>query len=77
MSRLRGRVKSTRNLAADLTRQGHRVGADTVGDLPREEGSSLQGNAKILVRLETLPSGRRPQVALGAPPKITRRCRSY
>ncbi len=31
-----------------LTRQGHHVGADTVGDLLREEGFSLQGNAKTL-----------------------------
>src|SRR4249920_3136851 len=39
---------STRNLAAELTRQGHRVGADTVGDLLRAEGFSLQGNAKTI-----------------------------
>ena len=38
----------TRNLADELTRQGHRVGADTVGDLLRAEGFSLQGNAKTL-----------------------------
>jgi hypothetical protein len=43
MSPLRWTVKSTRNLAAELTRQGHRVGADTVGDLLRAEGFSLQG----------------------------------
>ena len=48
MSPLRWTVKSTRNLAAELTRQGHRVGADTVGDLLRAEGFSLQGNAKTL-----------------------------
>jgi transposase len=48
MSPLRWTVKSTRNLAAELTRQGHRVGADTVGDLLREEGFSLQGNAKTI-----------------------------
>src|SRR5271165_5158689 len=35
MSPLRWTTKSTRNLAAELTRQGHRVGADTVGDLLR------------------------------------------
>src|SRR5438874_13531332 len=46
MSPLRWTTKSTRNLAAELTRQGHRVGADTVGDLLRAEGFSLQGNAK-------------------------------
>src|SRR6478609_5396010 len=48
MSPLRWTVKSTRQLAAELTRQGRRVGADTVGDLLREEGFSLQANAKTL-----------------------------
>src|SRR6266436_1282598 len=48
MSPLRWTTKSTRNLAGELTRQGHRVGADTVGDLLREEGFSLQGNAKMI-----------------------------
>src|SRR5260370_29953984 len=48
MSPLRWTAKSTRNLAGELTRQGHRVGADTVGDLLREEGFSLQGNAKMI-----------------------------
>jgi transposase len=47
-SPLRWTTKSTRKLAAALTRQGHRVGADTVGDLLREEGFSLQGNAKTI-----------------------------
>jgi transposase len=48
MSPLRWTTKSTRNLADELTRQGHKVGADTVGDLLREEGFSLQGNAKTI-----------------------------
>jgi transposase len=48
MSPLRWTTKSTRNLAAEVTRQGHRVSADTIGDLLREEGFSLQGNAKTL-----------------------------
>jgi hypothetical protein len=48
MSPLRWTAKSTRALAAELTRCGHRVGADTVGDLLREEGFSLQGNAKTI-----------------------------
>ena len=48
MSPLRWTTKSTRNLADELTRQGHRVGAYTVGDLLRGEGFSLQGNAKTL-----------------------------
>jgi hypothetical protein len=47
-SPLRWTVKSTRTLAAELTRQGHRVSADTVRDLLREEGFSLQGNAKTI-----------------------------
>ncbi|MFI0507534.1 ISAzo13 family transposase [Streptomyces albogriseolus] len=48
MSPLRWTVKSTRSLAAELTGQGHRVSADTVGDLLREEGFSLQAGAKAL-----------------------------
>ncbi|MEU3381383.1 ISAzo13 family transposase [Streptomyces caelestis] len=48
MSPLRWTVKSTRNLAAELTRRGHRVSADTVGDLLRQEGFSLQAGAKTV-----------------------------
>ena len=48
MSPLRWTTTSTRALAAELTAQGHRVSADTVADLLREEGFSLQGNAKTL-----------------------------
>jgi hypothetical protein len=47
-SPLRWTTKSTRALAAELTRQGHKVSADTVGDLLREQGFSLQGNAKTI-----------------------------
>ncbi|MFD3834497.1 ISAzo13 family transposase, partial [Streptomyces sp. NPDC058621] len=48
MSPLRWTTKSTRHLAAELTRQGHRISADTVADVLREEGFSLQGNAKVV-----------------------------
>ncbi|HUY45117.1 MAG TPA: ISAzo13 family transposase [Streptosporangiaceae bacterium] len=48
MSPLRWTTKSLRALASELTRQGHRAGADTVADLLHEEGFSLQGNAKAL-----------------------------
>jgi Rhodopirellula transposase DDE domain len=48
MSPLRWTVKSTRTLAGELTRQGHRVSADTVDKLLREQGFSLQGNAKTI-----------------------------
>ncbi|RPK36794.1 Rhodopirellula transposase [Streptomyces sp. ADI92-24] len=48
MSPLRWTTKSTRHLAAELTGQGHRVSAETVADLLREEGFSLQGNAKTI-----------------------------
>ncbi|WP_393073308.1 ISAzo13 family transposase [Streptomyces sp. LN704] len=48
MSPLRWTTKSTRKFAEQLTRQGHRISADTVGDLLREEGFSLQSNAKTL-----------------------------
>jgi Rhodopirellula transposase DDE domain len=49
MSPLRWTTRLTRNLTAELTRQGHRAGADTVGaHLLRREGFSLQGNAKTI-----------------------------
>jgi len=48
MSPLRWTTMSTRTLAAELIRQGHKVSADTVGDLLRQEGFSLQGNAKTV-----------------------------
>ena len=48
MSPLRWTTKSLRALAGELTSQGHRVGADTVADLLREAGFSLQGNAKAI-----------------------------
>src|SRR6266566_4006519 len=48
VSPLRWTAKSTHTLAAELTAQGHKVSADTVGDLLREEGFSLQGNAKTI-----------------------------
>lgn len=48
MSPLRWTTKSTRNLAATLTAGGHKIGADTVANLLREAGFSLQGNAKTL-----------------------------
>jgi hypothetical protein len=48
MSPLRWTTKSLRALAGELTRQGHRAGADTVADLLHEAGFSLQGNAKAL-----------------------------
>lgn len=44
-SPLRWTAKSLRVLAGELTRAGHRIGADTVADLLREEGFSLQGSA--------------------------------
>jgi len=48
MSPLRWTTRSLRHLAAELTRQGHRVSAPTVGDLLRKNGFSLQGTAKTL-----------------------------
>ncbi|SBV05966.1 Rhodopirellula transposase DDE domain-containing protein [Streptomyces sp. MnatMP-M77] len=48
MSPLRWTTKSTRKLADELTRQGHRVSADSVADLLREEGLSLRANAKTV-----------------------------
>jgi hypothetical protein len=48
VSPLRWTAKSARTLAAELTAQGHKVSAGTVGDLLRAEGFSLQGNAKTI-----------------------------
>ncbi|MFE4823021.1 ISAzo13 family transposase [Streptomyces sp. NPDC056704] len=48
MSPLRWTVKSTRTLAQELTRAGHRISADTVAGLLREEGFSLQANNKTI-----------------------------
>jgi Rhodopirellula transposase DDE domain len=48
MSPLRWTTKSTRKLAAELTAGGHKVSADTVGELLRAEGFSLQANAKTV-----------------------------
>ena len=47
MSPLRWTLKSTRVLAAELTRAGHKVGANLVGDLLHYMGYSLQANAKV------------------------------
>ena len=48
MSPLRWTTESVRPLAAELARQGHKVSAEPWGDLLREEGFSLQGNAKTM-----------------------------
>ena len=48
MSPLRWTTRSTRNLAAELTAQGHRVGPDVIADLLRGQGFSLQSNVKTL-----------------------------
>ncbi|PNE43471.1 ISAzo13 family transposase [Streptomyces noursei] len=48
MSPLRWTTKSLRCLAGELTRQGHAASAPTVGRLLRENGFSLQANAKTL-----------------------------
>lgn len=47
-SPLRWTTKSLRRLADELTRQGHSVSAPTVGKLLRDNGFSLQANAKTL-----------------------------
>lgn len=46
-SPLRWTLKSTRTLARELTRQGHRVGASKVAQLLRALGYSLQGTSKM------------------------------
>ena len=47
MSPLRWTAKSTRSLAAELTRLGHPASADLVSRLLRYMGYSLQANAKV------------------------------
>jgi transposase len=47
-SPLRWTTLSTRNLAGELTAQGHPVSADTVDKLLHEQGFSLQANAKAI-----------------------------
>jgi hypothetical protein len=47
-SPLRWTTLSTRDLAGELTRQGHPVSAETVHRLLQAEGFSLQGNAKTI-----------------------------
>src|SRR6266581_3434067 len=47
VSPLRWTTKSTRNLAGALTKAGHPVSGRTVARLLRQEGYSLQGNAKV------------------------------
>jgi transposase len=48
MSPLRWTTKSLRTLAAELTRQGHRVSPGIVAQVLHREGFSLQANAKTL-----------------------------
>ncbi len=48
MSPLRWTTKSLRHLAGELTRAGHQVGRDTVADLLRAKGFSLQGTSRTL-----------------------------
>jgi hypothetical protein len=57
-------VKSTRNLAAELTRRGHRVALDTVATLLKAEGFFLQGTSR------TTEGARHPHQDVDA-----RRCR--
>ena len=47
-SPLRWTTKSTEKLAGELTSAGHPVSADTVGRLLKQDGYSLQGNAKTV-----------------------------
>jgi hypothetical protein len=47
MSPLRWTLKSTRKLAEEMTRLGHRMGASLVGELLHYMGYSLQANAKV------------------------------
>jgi hypothetical protein len=46
-SPVRWTCKGTRRLAAELRRQGFRIGPDTVGKMLKEAGYSLQANRKM------------------------------
>src|SRR5690242_11929233 len=70
MSPLRWTTKSLRALSAELTRRGHRAGADTVADLLREEGFSLQGNAKTIEGRRRLPQARQVTNRLRRPDQL-------
>ncbi len=48
VSPLRWTIKSVRTLAAELTAQGHQVSADTVHQLLRAQGFSMQASAKTI-----------------------------
>ncbi len=48
MSPLRWTAKSAENLAGELTRQGHRCGADAVLRMLHEQGYSTQGNSMTI-----------------------------
>ena len=61
MSRLTGTSQSTYRLAAELTRLGHRVDADTVGRLLKDWDDSLQAHGKTK--------------AGGSPPERDAQCR--
>jgi transposase len=71
MSPLRWTARSLRNLAGELTRQGHPVSAPTVGRLLREQGFSLQANAKTLEGRQH--PGRDAQFRYSSRPGSTRR----
>lgn len=56
MSPLRWTTKSTRRLADELTRQGHRVSADTVADLLRRRDSASRPTPRPS-RVPSIPTG--------------------
>ena len=70
-SPLRWTTKSLRHLA-ELARQGHPVSAPTAGSLLRENGFSLQGNAKTLEGT-SIRTGTRSSGTSTSRPRTTRR----
>jgi hypothetical protein len=71
-SPLRWTTKSLRHLAGELARQGHPVSAPTAGSLLRENGFSLQGNAKTLEGT-SIRTGTRSSGTSTSRPRTTRR----
>jgi hypothetical protein len=67
MSPLRWTTKSLRHLAEELTRQGHRVSAPTVGKLLVEQGFSLQATSRPWKASSTRTGMRSSAISTGEP----------
>jgi hypothetical protein len=71
MSPLRWTAKSTRALAVELTARGHKVSADTVGELLRAEGSACRATPRRL-KVPSTRTGTPSSAASASGPRRTR-----